>query len=476
MRVKRTISWLVGSALLMVTAVSAAAQSRCPVEVQEAVEAAQAACGDLNRNEACYGNNQVGALSWEGGEVPDFDEPGSKVSILDVASLVTYPFNPDTNTWGVALMAVQADLPNTLPGQNVTLVLFGDVQVESDVPPEQIAIPEPLPARIINDGNIRLGPGANWSVVGSLAPDDDVIVTGRSAVDNWLQMTLGNELRWFAAGLAQVEGDVTTLPLFDRYGKPIPTLTYRTPMQAFRVRSKPGGAECEDLPDGGLVVQAPQNKTVNLRINGLDVSVGSTALIRAGEDETLRLATLAGTVSLGAGRDAMPIEPGMITAISPEGQASIPTRYVYDDVRDLPLTLLPDAVNAPPPDGTPLSTFLCNWDGEFSEKFIPSDRPVIFTEALGSENPERALAIRKDSTVTLLVDGEALPLWGISGQYDLPSSKNAGTGIRTGLSKAYDWWFVLPEPEPGRHTAQLIWEAPDDRYEYTCKFDVQASS
>jgi hypothetical protein len=35
----------------------------------------------------------------------------------------------EEGTWGVAVLQVQANLPDTLPGQNVTMLLFGDVEI-----------------------------------------------------------------------------------------------------------------------------------------------------------------------------------------------------------------------------------------------------------------------------------------------------------------------------------------------------------
>jgi hypothetical protein len=41
-----------------------------------------------------------------------------------------------SSTWGVVMMRLQANLPDTLPGQNVTFLLFGDVELTSAVTEE----------------------------------------------------------------------------------------------------------------------------------------------------------------------------------------------------------------------------------------------------------------------------------------------------------------------------------------------------
>jgi hypothetical protein len=45
-------------------------------------------------------------------------------------SLVLSNMDETVSGWGIALMRLQADLPDTLPGQNVTVLLFGDVEIE----------------------------------------------------------------------------------------------------------------------------------------------------------------------------------------------------------------------------------------------------------------------------------------------------------------------------------------------------------
>jgi hypothetical protein len=41
------------------------------------------------------------------------------------------------NTWGVVLMQLQADIPDTLPGQNVTFILYGDVAIQNAASDDQ---------------------------------------------------------------------------------------------------------------------------------------------------------------------------------------------------------------------------------------------------------------------------------------------------------------------------------------------------
>ena len=88
-------------------------------------------CAATGRNQACYGYVSLEATPRDG--VQNFTlyagrRSGQRgrprhlhLSALDIAK----------NTWGIALMKLQANLPDTLPGQNVTFLMFGDVQIQN---------------------------------------------------------------------------------------------------------------------------------------------------------------------------------------------------------------------------------------------------------------------------------------------------------------------------------------------------------
>jgi hypothetical protein len=105
----------------------------CPVLIQQAIEAANQQCQAVDRNQTCYGNYSLQAESRSGAALP-FAEPGDVVNLSEIKSLSLAAFDQTIPEWGVALMKVQADVPDTLPGQNVTVVLFGNVQIEDQSP------------------------------------------------------------------------------------------------------------------------------------------------------------------------------------------------------------------------------------------------------------------------------------------------------------------------------------------------------
>src|SRR5215510_4876639 len=111
-------TWLLSVAIVM-------AQANCSALVTQALDAVDENCNSAGRNEACYGYDQVEASFLV--EVADdfFTQPSNTTSIVELETIRTAPLNTETGVWGVAVMNLQADLPNTLPGQSVTFVLLG---------------------------------------------------------------------------------------------------------------------------------------------------------------------------------------------------------------------------------------------------------------------------------------------------------------------------------------------------------------
>jgi LysM repeat protein len=105
----------------------------CDAIVNTAIETADQACASLGRNEACYGNNLVQADAQENASIT-FNIPGDVIDLLSVQRLSASPIDQVTGVWGVAVVKAQANIPDTLPGQSVTFLLFGDTSLDNISP------------------------------------------------------------------------------------------------------------------------------------------------------------------------------------------------------------------------------------------------------------------------------------------------------------------------------------------------------
>jgi hypothetical protein len=106
------------------------AVTTCKEILIRAIQTVQTNCDNLTRNNACYGNTAVKAEP-RNGSVLKFDTAGDRAALQAISTLVTSALNPHEGTWGLSLLKLQANLPNSLPGQNVTFLVFGDTTIEN---------------------------------------------------------------------------------------------------------------------------------------------------------------------------------------------------------------------------------------------------------------------------------------------------------------------------------------------------------
>jgi hypothetical protein len=87
-------------------------------------------CENIGRNQVCYGNYNVQANLLEGVTDP-FAQVGDVIDIEKVSKLSASPLDMEKNLWGIAILKLPANLPGTLPGQNVTFMVLGDTSVNN---------------------------------------------------------------------------------------------------------------------------------------------------------------------------------------------------------------------------------------------------------------------------------------------------------------------------------------------------------
>ncbi len=270
----------------------AAAQDTCPAFVEAAIEAASENCTDIGRNEACYGYRAISAAFYEDAVVT-FEQPTDRVPISNLRRIESLPPDPDAGEVGVALMKLQAMLPNTLPGQNVVFVLVGDVQVESAVDPDEAASPaEAITVETTAEADAHSGPSEDYNALVTFEAGAEVQVDGTSEDGAWYRVVLDEEdlLVWLPADALPASDELAALPVVTggAYG----------PMQAFTLTTGVGQPGCEEAPNA-LMVQGPETTEITLNVNGADITVGSTVVFEATDEDELEVAVIDGAARLG---------------------------------------------------------------------------------------------------------------------------------------------------------------------------------
>jgi hypothetical protein len=329
----------------------AAAQNDCPTIVQNALNATDAACVGTSRNQACYGNILLQAEPQEGIAAFQFESPGDKADVVGIRTLTLQPLDAVEDIWGVALMQLQANLPETLPGQNVTFLLFGDVEITNAVESNV----EPITLEVTSTGNInvRSGPSTNDGRISELADGEIVVADGRNPDSTWLRIQLPDGTPgWVSADLVTFEGDVSLLNVVDPLALPLPPLT---PMQAFYFKSGIGDAPCEEAPDSGILIQTPEGAgQISLTVNEVDIQLGSTAYLQAqaGGEMAVNVVENQATVTADGTTRSVPagsrVRVPLDANLAADGPPSEPEPYNNADLAALPVGHMPRAVTVAP--------------------------------------------------------------------------------------------------------------------------------
>jgi hypothetical protein len=328
---------------MLIAVVSTSAQDVCGEFVQAALESVEQVCANTGRNQACYGNIALEVTPQPDAANFQFANLGDITDVASIQSMELSGLNEEAGTWGIVLMHVQANIPDTLPGQNVSILLFGNTQirnaadsVEAQVPPEQ----EQTVTATINV-NVRALPSTNAQILVSVSPNSNIIATGRTADKQWIRVRYDGSTGWISSQLlsgGHLEDLIIVDPDAQQYG----------PMQAFYFTSGIGQATCKEVPSNGMLVQTPEGVgEISLNVNEVEVNMGSTVFFRINDDRSLEVTPIEGVArvtSQGVKRTAVagtrievPLNEGYVASDKP----SQPESYLgEDDIGNLPIALL----------------------------------------------------------------------------------------------------------------------------------------
>jgi hypothetical protein len=334
---------------LLITAFQTVPLEVCQQVIQTAMSATHDICDGLGRNEACYGNRLVEATPQPGFDAFNFDEVGDVVDITGIESLRLSAMNSDDGLWGIALMRMQANIPNRLETENVTMVVFGDVEIRNQVrAPYLTAI---RPTRNTNV-NVRRYPDPEAYVMTTLQANEIAIADGRTEDGRWLHVRMleTGETGWVSTRTSDVIGDMNRLRIVDTLSADF------GPMQAFYLNSAENSENCQNAPENGVLIQTPEGvATVDLWINEVKIRLGSTAFIQARPDDGMVIKLVEGATQVEAlGVDQVALAGTQITiAMNDQMQAvsapSMPVAYSADSVSSISTSALDRPIEVAPP-------------------------------------------------------------------------------------------------------------------------------
>jgi hypothetical protein len=390
---------------MFITVPALAQDEQCLAVIQAAFAAAEQVCSAIGRNLACFGSANLQATPHPDLPGFTFNQPGNTLNIRELQTLHSSGF--ESGSYGVSFMRIQASLPDFSPEQNVSLLVFGDVQLQNVVnaadvlPTVQVTPPSQM--------NIRGGPSTEDSIVGLLDGGQTVAANGRIGDNSWLRITLPDgTYGWLSSSLVNPAGDINTLDVVDSSGTPV-VLRY-APMQSFTLRSGVTDAPCAGAPESGILIQVPSDDET-FSINGVEIHVSGTTFLQAGTE--LVVSALEGTTRVGASGITHVLLPGTQVRVPLDasqvasGAPLQPQPYDAAALQSLPLTNLDrDVVLSPAlspeqiaASGVPSAG---EWNATYTVlRFHCADGRTV-TEERNRANPLTLEVAADGSTITLI--------------------------------------------------------------------------
>jgi uncharacterized protein YraI len=318
--------------LILAFAPAVLAQTDCPAIVQTALHTVDDACSTTGRNQVCYGNIFLKATPQDGTTLA-FEKSGDIADVAGLKALQLSSMSLTDKSWGVALMKLQANLPNTVPGQNVTVLLFGNVEIDSNT----VSTAE-IDMTAQRGVNVRQRPNTQASVLTSLKPGQSVAANGRLKDGSWIRIRLDNGAGWVAADFLKTGEDMNRLPVVE------PGQAAFGPMQSFYFRSGSGDRPCAEAPDSGILIQTPKGAAhVTFQINDVAITLGSTVYLQAQRNSAMTVTVVEGQATVTAQGGTMLVPAGSYSTVqlNADGHASgkpqLPKPYDLKPLQTLPL-------------------------------------------------------------------------------------------------------------------------------------------
>ena len=279
----------------------------CAQLVQQVLTDMGTNCADLGPNSACYASKTVSGLFVDENIADDvFSEPGDQTDLTSLASVSTAPFNLEDSEWGLTVLNTRANIHNALDGE-VRYILFGGAEIENRVVPETALQPvDPISVSTITTVDVYRQPDATSDQLGTIDEGIEVQVDAISPDGHWGRILYNDEVLNYAAWIQSAALDATV----DLESLPVIDADTFAPMQDIFLRNGYDAPECEEAIAPMMLVQAPQDTQVELRVNGIDMRMESTVLLRVlTPGDRIEIIVLDGLLYLFPGTDRQVIVP-----------------------------------------------------------------------------------------------------------------------------------------------------------------------
>lgn len=277
--------------------VALAQETACQAIVAGALQDLARHCAALERNSVCYGHQHIAVSFAAHAGAPGFSAPGQRAPLLSVQRIQSSGLQPENRHWGVAILHLQADLPQTRPGPGVLMLLAGAASLAQTIDQAhgQAQIDElgaPLSTAALQPTTRFSQAAAIAPIIGPLRQHEIALVDARTRGGQWLRVVNGGVVSWVErAHLAPLQA-MASLPVVD-VAKPFA-------MQKFTFSSTSDALVCR-AAEPMLAIQTAAESPANLTVNGVDLHARSLVIFQQAQSDALRMTVHRGAVSTAFG-------------------------------------------------------------------------------------------------------------------------------------------------------------------------------
>jgi hypothetical protein len=279
-------------------------------------------CATTAPGSMCYGHPNI-TTTFEAPTTADFfSRPGDQAELAIIEQFTTSPADTSVNpnTWGVALLNGQANLPaevinGPLGDKGAIYLVSGGVTVADATPPEELVEPlaQGIQVSTIAEADLRAAPVAldtdtSTNVIARVPAESLVSADAVTPDGEWVRIVFNDQPGWVSRAVIDSAANLSELEVIGAGAF--------TPMQSVMITPSVSPSSCQLT--AGLFVQGADVVPVDIRVNGVDVRISSSVLFIPRDDGTLEIYVISGLLTIFPNDPArrVSIPPGFKTIIN----------------------------------------------------------------------------------------------------------------------------------------------------------------
>ena len=238
-------------------------------------------CAGLERNSLCYAHPNVAASFADAADAARFYSPGKRAPLAQLKRIQTAAMDAQKGHWGIAILHLQANLPQTRSGAGALVLLAGGAWLEQEVELwqiDEIRAPISTAARQPTPRFSQASRAARK--LGQLRKNEIALVDAKTRAGDWLRVVDSGLVSWVERERMAALQVMDSLPVVD--------VADAFAMQSFTFAAAGPSPACAAAAPI-LAIQTPAESSLNLTVNGVDTHFRSLVSFQHVQPNSLRM-------------------------------------------------------------------------------------------------------------------------------------------------------------------------------------------